>query len=145
LIFNMSKRSKILSILMILAFGIAFFLIFSPIFSPKKAANYPVTQNEKLKKIDPAKIEEDYQAAIKIKFSDFYDYLNSSANDLSKLRSIRDSILSLRVPKKYKGLHYSLVLAIDKLENFELLGKMDDKNESNKIVQRIRIENKWIL
>jgi len=112
-----------------------------PIIFNKKANDQP----DQAKIINIKKMEEQYRAEIKIKFDDFYSYLSSSTSDSGKLESIKSGILALRVPTKYKDLHLKLVLAIDKLENYGRLGKLDDKKSSQNILDQIKIENKWIL
>jgi hypothetical protein len=140
---HISKRSKILSVLFFFALFSVFILIFHPIIKPERTNDQ--IQDKSSKKIDLSKMEDDYRSEIKIRFSEIYTYLTSAAFDSGKLESIKSGILSLRVPVKYKDLHLELVLAIDKMENFEKYGKMDDKKNSLKILDQVKNENKWIL
>jgi hypothetical protein len=139
----MSNRSKILLILFLLALLTLAGLILEPKLFPKKDAVVKDSSSQ-ASDFNSLKIEEAYRAQIKTEYEKVYNYLKESKNNASDLVSIRTAILALRVPTRFRDLHLELVLAIDRMENYEKFGKTSDKTESEKIINRLKTENQWL-
>lgn len=141
----MNKKEKILLILVIAALTVALYLIAtsSPVNNTKQSA--PDNQaGEEGQGIDLVKLEEDYEKEVKSIFADYLRLTAEADLDGARVKQIKNKLLALRTPTKFKDLHLNLVLAMVKMEDFFISGAAEEKVASQRLLSEIKANYIWI-
>lgn len=130
---------KIIILLLIIALALAVYFIYN-----KKPAEEIGNKIGKIEKIDPEKLENNYKAEVKLVFARFLVLAGRDDLSVLELRQVRDELLELKVPTKFKDLHLGFALAISRLENFLSGGDEKEKEISQDIIKKIKQDYDWI-
>lgn len=135
----MLKKPKILIFLLLILFGLILYLIFTSE-SIKPADN----SNQELKPDNLAWLENDYKSQAG-KFFTAYESLISHNNFTEKnIREIKNKLLDLKVPIKFKELHLQFILALNKMENYLSQKDEQEKRHSLKAINQLKADYSWL-
>ena len=137
----MSKKEKILLFLLIMVLAAFLYLIItseSDVIKNKEAVNLEKDDNYL------EELENNYKQKASEILSGYLELLKTSNFNIEQINNIRNELLDLKVPVEYKDLHLSLILAINKMENYLLTGVEQIKTESWQIINRARANYKWL-
>lgn len=135
----MPKKPKILIFLLLILFGLILYLILTSE-SIKPADN----SNKELKPDNLAWLENDYKSRAG-EFFTAYESLISHNNFTEKnIIEIKNKLLDLKVPIKFKELHLQFILAINKMENYLRLKDEQEKKHSLKAVNQLKADYSWL-
>jgi len=86
-----------------------------------------------------------YQMEIKVILNNYLrqtqDESLISVDDVSRTKN---SILGLKMPVQFKGLHLNLVLAMDKMEDYLVDGDEKKLRESKELIKQAKKEYEWL-
>ena len=137
----MSKKEKILLFLLIMVLAAFLYLIItseSDVIKNKEAVNLEKDDNYL------EELRSNYKQKASEILSGYLELSEASNFNIEQINNIRNELLDLKVPAEYKDLHLSLILAINKMENYLLTGVEQIKIESWQIINRARANYKWL-
>lgn len=130
---------KIIILLLVAVLALAVYFIYN-----KKPVGEIGNKIEKIEKVDTEKLENNYKAEVKLIFARFLVLAGRDDLSVLELRQVRDELLELKVPTKFKDLHLGFALAISRLENFLSGGDDKEKEISRDIIKKIKQDYDWI-
>ncbi|KKQ60296.1 MAG: hypothetical protein US81_C0025G0003 [Parcubacteria group bacterium GW2011_GWE2_38_18] len=133
----MSKEKKIYIIGFVAT--IVLIIIFSLFITPKDNR-----ENEEKPRVDLIQLENDYKIKTKALVDSYLLLLQSDSLDLEKLKQIKEQLMSLKVPDKYKDLHIGLVLSIDSVNEAEQGGEKSKKMASIEVLNKEKANYSWL-
>lgn len=143
-----NKKYIIIILIAIIFFAIAGFYIYRG-FNFKtnsqndlKIAGDKNIQNNKEENI--AKIESDYEINFKNIFSNYLNLADSNKLSADDLKKAQAQTLDLKVPTKYKNLHIEFVFALIKMEKYLKTSEIQERDESQKILSKIKADHTWL-
>ena len=137
----MSKKEKILLFLLIMVLAAFLYLIItseSDVIKNKEAVNLEKDDNYL------EELRSNYKQKASEILSGYLELSEASNFNIEQINNIRNELLDLKVPAEYKDLHLSLILAINKMEDYLLTGVEQIKTESWQIINRARANYKWL-
>lgn len=139
----MSKKLKILLVLLIIAVSLFFYLLLTSESldqkSDNKANNASINLSETKEKMTA-----NYKVSVEKIMGD-YSRSDIGSTTISEVSSAKNSLLNLKVPAELKDLHLSLVMAFTKMEDY-LAGKNDEaREESEKIINQAKLNYSWLV
>ncbi len=145
----MSKTAKILLSLIFLCFFAFLYLVLSIekinlSGESQSGIAYSKKQKQTVKKIDWPKIEQDYKNSIKGILADYLRLIKNNNLDVYEIQELRDRLLSITVPPKYKDLHFQLVVAMGKMEKFLENGDKELKLAQENIISNLQNNYQWL-
>ncbi len=135
----MTKRAKIYIFLIFLVLVFILYLILTaePLDKIKNLQlNY---QSQKI-----ADLEENYKVEAKQIFNEYLALINQAGFTQEQISQIKNKLLDLKVPTKFKDLHINLVLALTKMEDYLATGDQMKKTDSQQIINQVETENYWL-
>lgn len=136
----MSKNGKILLALLIAALFLVLYLIINsrPVVRTKDNAGSQV------KKVDLMLLENDYKKEAKAILQEYYELIDKDDLKTEELRAVRDKLLALKVPAKFKDLHLSLVLAVAKIEKSLADDSKEGRIAGQEAINEIKANYTWL-
>jgi len=136
----MTKKAKILIILFSFSLLLILYLFFTsePInkkIEPDKEVKSGTTKIEQL--------EISYRQQAQPIVANYLGLLKNNYT-IDQVSQIKNKLLDLRVPTKFKNLHINLVLALTKMENYLTGGKESEKVESQQIISQAKADYDWL-
>ena len=146
----MVKKDK--AIILVLTIASVFLVILLLITSSLEKSNNSknVSKNSdnpyssEVEMVDLVKLESQYKESTKKLYVDSLNLFKQTSISLESIRQVKKTLLSLTVPKEFKKLHFDLVFALIKLENFVADGNESDKISGTEIIQQIGSDYVWI-
>mgnify|MGYP001607965876 CR=1 FL=1 len=139
----MTKKTKILLVLFVAALLLSLYLIAtSEKVSKNKSGN--LSGNEKGEKVDLVKLENDYKEGAKEAMAGYSRLIQGSAANAGQIEQLKNNLLALKVPAKFKDLHIDLVLAFDKIGKFLETNDEGEKIASQQMINRIKANYVWL-
>lgn len=145
----MSKKGKILLFLLIIIFVVLIYLIITTesdivsnsdiVSSNKETASNQVKNDNYLEEL-----KNNYKENVSKILSQYLKLADQSDFNIAKAESIKDELLGLKMPVEYKDLHFSLILAINKMESYLLEGDEQIKIASRQIINQAKANYKWL-
>lgn len=138
----MTKKAKIIVFLLCLSVVLLLYLILTS--EPK--AKFPqaimkIEQNQ-LTKVE--QLEADYTREVKPIFAELVELINQQKYTNQEVSRLKQQLLNLIVPTKFKNLHLDLFLAIIKMENYLASGKSSEKIESQQLINQAKADYNWL-
>ena len=103
--------------------------------------------NETAKNSNNTKVnvtEEEYTNQLKILVNNYKQVISGDEVDVEKIKTVKEDLLSLVVPVKYKDLHIKIILALIKMERFIEETDQTYKIESNNLINEALANNNWL-
>lgn len=135
----MPKKQKVLFFLLLILFGLILYLIFT------SESIKPVSNLDKTVKPDnSATSETDYKLKVGEFFTAYESLIKDNGLTGENIVELKNKLLALKVPVKFKELHLRFVLALDKMENY--LSQKDEraKGDSFEAVNRLKADYSWL-
>lgn len=135
----MEKKQKILIFLLLILFLLIFYLIFtSEYIEPVNDFIEPAKQDNSVL------IEDDYKLKAKEFFTTYEDLIKNNTLTQENIIELKNKLLDLKVPLKFKELHIKFVLALTKMENY--LNQKDDqiKGDIFQEVNQLKADYSWL-
>lgn len=152
----MTKELKILSILFFSVFLLAIYISFESRLVPVTEQE---TQNQKTEKkviekpkekVDMAVLNNEYKEKTKT-FLTNYEKLVSDKDNLTEISSkinevnkLEEDLMGLTVPEEYKNLHFSFILALNKIENYADTGDQNVVNDGFNMIENMKNQYSWL-
>jgi hypothetical protein len=164
----MSRKAKILILLILLSFSVIFLLIFSS--KPIKVSEN--TKNKKINTIDLVKLEAKYKNDVKKILFEYEQSVASSSENITstsskndiqaagvtenkmqlkevksaKIAELKNKLLNLTVPpvSALMDLHVKLVLAFNKMENYLASNNIKEYKESTDSIKLAKNNYQWL-
>ena len=135
----MKKNEKFLiSILLILFFLVLYLILTSE--STKQINN----SNQQVKQKNSVLLEDDYKSKAKEIFVAYDNLIKNSSFNKENIIELRSKLLGLKVPKKFKDLHYKFVSALDKMEDYLIKNDEQTKSASLQIINQLKADYSWL-
>jgi len=137
----MSKKEKILLFLLVMILVTFIYLIItseSSIIKNKETENFKENDNYL------EELEDSYKQKVSEILSKYLKLAEGSDFNIKQINDVRNELLNLKMPAKYKDLHLSIVLAINKMENYLLAGNEQIKMESQQIINQVKANYIWL-
>ncbi len=135
----MKKNEKILILLLSILFFLVLYLILTS--ESVKQINNPEQQ---AKQTNLVQLEADYKPKAKEVFYSFDILIKNSSFNQENLAELKNKLLELKVPAKFKDLHIQLVLALTKMENYLNNKDEQEKIDSLQMVNQLKANYSWL-
>ena len=134
----MNKKLKVLLLLLAILLLLILYLILTSEsvrdeIKPAPAKNQAAVQ-----------LENNYTTKVKELFNDYLKMVQADSFTLESLAALKNKILDLKVPAKFKELHITLVLALVKMENYLNLQNEQEKIFSQQMVNQLKADYDWL-
>ncbi|MFH1233752.1 MAG: hypothetical protein V1649_03855 [Patescibacteria group bacterium] len=100
--------------------------------------------NLALSNISIAQMENGYKAQAKNIFNDYTRLIINNNYTLDQITQIKNRLLNLKVPAKFKELHVNLVLALTRMENWLINKNESEKIACQQIVDQAKTDYDWL-
>jgi len=135
----MTKKSKVLIALLIILLTLILYLILTSA-SVMRVKNF----SQQAKPENSVLLEADYQPKVKAVFTAYGNLIKDNDFSAGKIAELKDKLLGLKVPAKFKDLHIRFILALIKAENY-LNNKIEqEKSDSLKAVEQLKADYNWL-
>ena len=91
-----------------------------------------------------AGLEENYQDQAKQLFTDYENLAQNNNFTADKITELKNKLLALKVPAKFKELHLQFVLALTKMENYFNQPIQPEKNDSWRMINQLKADYGWL-
>lgn len=91
-----------------------------------------------------ARLEEKYQAQAKNIFSDYEKLIANNNYTIEQITQIKNKLLNLKVPTKFKDLHINLILALTRMENWLINKNESEKIAGEQIINQVKTNYAWL-
>ncbi|MFA6306257.1 MAG: hypothetical protein WCV70_00185 [Patescibacteria group bacterium] len=135
----MDKKQVTLIFLLAILFALVLYLIFTS--GSIKEAGKPAEQT---KQDNSALLENDYKLKAKEFFTAFENLIKDSSFTEENITELKNKLLSLKVPVKFKELHIQFVLALTKMENYFRQKDEQEKSNSLQAVNQLKADYSWL-
>lgn len=140
----MSGRKKILLILGgIILLLFAAVLLSGRFLSGKDLAEKPGEKEGKPAEEAPLS-EDQYQAGVKEIFKDYEFFIRDNNPAAGRLADLKNKLLALRVPAKFKDLHLNLFFSMVRMENFLNQSSAEERKASEEMAEKIKKDYSWL-
>jgi len=136
---NMQKKQKILIFLLLILFLLILYLIFTSE-SVRETTN-PALQ---MKQDNSVMLETDYKVKAKEFFIAYENLIKNSSFTEENITELKNKLLDLIVPVKFKELHIRFVLALTKMENYLSQKDEQEKSSSLEAVNQLKADYSWL-
>jgi len=140
----MAKKQKILIFLLLILFFLILYLIFTSE-SIKEDINVKNTNTEEqTEQASPILLETDYKFKAKEFFDIYQGLIKNNSFTEENIAELKNKLLSLKVPLKFKELHIRFVLALTKMENYLSQKDEREKSDSLQAVNQLKADYSWL-
>jgi len=135
----MEKKAKILIFLLLILFLLILYLIFTS--ESVKEADNP---GQQIKQDSSAMLESDYKVKAKEYFTVCEGLVNNNSFNQANIAGLKNKLLALKVPVKFKELHIQFVLALTRIENY--LSQKDEREKSGGLeaINQLKADYSWL-
>ena len=135
----MPKKQKVLIFLLLILFSLILYLIFTA------ESIKPVSNSEQPVKSDnSALLETDYKLKAKEFFVVFESLIKDNGFTKENITELKNKLLVLKVPVKFKELHLRFVLALNKMENYLSQKNEREKSDSFQAISQLKADYSWL-
>ena len=135
----MNKKQKILIFLLLILLLLVLALIFtSESFKPENNFVQEVKPNNSVL------LEADYKQKAKELFNIYDSLIKNDSFNKENIAELKNKLLALTVPVKFKELHLQFVLALTGTENYLNQEGEEGKNNSLDVVNQLKIDYSWL-
>lgn len=135
----MRKKQKILIFLLLILFFLVLYLIFT-----SESARLPDNSAEQANSNNAILLKEDYKLKAKEFFSVFENLANAGGFTQGNTAELKNKLLDLKVPVKFKDLHIKFIMALAGVEDY-LAGKGGSfKSGSLQVVNQLKADYSWL-
>ena len=135
----MAKKDNFLIFLLVILLVLVFYLILTSE-SVKRTENF----SQEVKNNAAVALETNYKDKAKQIFAD-YEKLTQDKNFTNeKIAELKNKLLGLKVPTKFKELHIQFVLALTKIENYLSRQDEQEKSISQQITNQLKADYSWL-
>jgi len=135
----MDKKQKILIWLLLILFLLVLYLIFTSE-SVKETNN----SAEQIKQGSSATLETDYKLKAKEFFAAYENLIKDNSFTEKNIAELKNKLLSLKVPVKFKELHIRFVLALTGMENYLSQKVERGKSDSFQAINQLKADYSWL-
>lgn len=135
----MAKKQKFLILLLLVLFGLVLYLILT-----SESTGTVSDSEQPAKSGEAARLEAGYRSKAREFFMAFDGLIRSDNFNGENIRELKNKLLDLKVPAKFKELHLKFVLALSKLEDYS--GEKDEgkKSDSLKTIGQLKADYGWL-
>lgn len=135
----MLKKQKILIFLLLIFFGLILYLILT------SESIKPVSHSEQPVKSDSsAWLETDYKLKAKEFFTAYESLIKNNGFTEKNIMELKNKLLALKVPVKFKELHLRFVMALNKMENYLSQKNEREKGNSFQAISQLKADYSWL-
>jgi len=134
----MNKKLKVLFLLLAVLLLLVLYLILTSESAREESRPAPA-KNEAA-----VQLENNYTTKAKELFNDYSKMVQADSFTLEGLAALKNKILDLKVPTKFKELHINLVLALTKMENYLNSRNEQEKIFSQQMVNQLKADYSWL-
>ncbi len=138
----MTKNIKILIFSLLILFLLVLYLIFTS--GSIKETSVPADTAEQIKKDDMVLLENDYKSKTKEFFGAYENLIKDNNFTEENVTELKNKLLNLMVPVKFKELHIQFVLALTKMENYFRQKDEQEKSDSLRAVNQLKADYSWL-
>ena len=135
----MAKKQKILIFLLLILFLLILYLIFTSE-SVKRTDSFARLTGQD----SSASLENDYKLKAKEFFTAYENLIKSDSFTGANIAELKNKLLGLKVPVKFKELHIRLVLALTKMENYLNQKDERDTSDSSQAINQLKADYSWL-
>ncbi|MDD4271765.1 MAG: hypothetical protein PHF50_03085 [Patescibacteria group bacterium] len=135
----MEKKQKILIFILLILFGLILYLIFTS--ESVKETNNPAPQT---KQDNSAMLESNYKAKAKEFFTAYENLIKDNSFTGQNIAELKNNLLDLKVPLKFKELHIQFVLALTRMENYLNQEDEREKSASLQAINQLKADYSWL-
>lgn len=143
----MTNKSKIFIFFIIILLFIAVYLavISKPVKQdqPEKQ-NGAKTNNAVDAVLNLDLLEKSYKLETKVILANYLRIAQDETINIESVKRTKEQLLSLKVPTEFKELHLSLILSLDKMEDYLESGDEADKLKSQEMIEEQKAEYEWL-
>jgi hypothetical protein len=139
LIFKIMAKKNIIIIILAVAVLLVLYLIFKS--KPVEIDNKNNKTSNQVEKVDLEQMEKNYEKDVKVIINDYLAILKKNDLKLEEVMIIRDKLLALKLPPKYKDMHLKLVLSASKVVE---AGGKEGIIEAVKIINELKANYVWL-
>lgn len=132
----MPKKQKILIFLWLILFGLILYLIFTS----ESVSN----SKQPLKPDNSALLETNYKLKTKEFFNVGENLIKNNSFTEANIAELKNKLLDLKVPVKFKELHIRFVLALTKMENYLRQKDEREKGGSFQAISQLKADYSWL-
>lgn len=135
----MAKKQKVLIFLWLILLGLILYLIFTSE-SIKPVSNF----KQPLKPDNSAWLENNYKLKAKEFFAVGENLIKNNSFTEENVAELKNKLLSLKVPVKFKEPHIRFVLALNRIENY--LNQKDEREKSHSFqaLSQLKADYSWL-
>ena len=135
----MAKKQKILIFLLLILLGLILYLILT------SESIKPVSNLDKIAKPDNSSLlETDYKLKAKEFFTSYQSLIKNNGFTEKNIMELKNKLLGLKVPVKFKELHLRFILALNKMENYLSRKDEREKDDSFKAISQLKADYSWL-
>jgi len=135
----MEKKTKILIFLLLILFFLILYLILTSE-SVKETNNFA----PQIKQDNSVLLETDYKLKAKEFFGVYESLIKDNSFTEKNITELKNKLLGLKVPAKFKELHIRFVLALTKMENYLSQKDEREKSDSFQAVNQLKADYSWL-
>lgn len=135
----MDKKQAILIFLFVILFFLVLYLIFTS--ESAKVINIPA---EQAKPDNAVLLETDYRLKAKEFFAVFENLIENNSFTEENIAELKNKLLNLKVPAKFKDLHIRFILALTKMENYFRQKDEREKSNSFQVADQLKADYGWL-
>jgi len=135
----MTKRGRILILLIIFFLLIIVYLILTTETVVKNDQVNSATDQNKI-----IELEQQYKKQVIAIFNDYTKLITGESYTLEQVSQLKNRLLDLKVPTKFKDLHINFVLSLTRLENYLLDKDEAEKAKSQQVIGQLKADYSWL-
>lgn len=137
----MEKKQKILIFLLLILLALIAYLILT---SESVKPTAPAAKSQPAEQEKAARLEADYQSGVKPIFADYGKLDGENNITADKIAELKNRLLALKVPAKFKELHIRLVQILDGMQDYLSQNNQKMKNQSSQIFNQLKADYSWL-
>ncbi|MFH0955685.1 MAG: hypothetical protein V1801_00495 [Candidatus Falkowbacteria bacterium] len=135
----MEKKQKTLIFLLLILFLLILYLIFTSE-SVRETTNFA----PQIKQDDSVSLETGYKLKAKEFFIIFENLIKNNSFAEENIAELKNKLLDLKVPVKFKELHIRFVLALTRMENYLRQKDEQEKGSSLQEINQLKADYSWL-
>ncbi|MBU0722451.1 hypothetical protein KKA93_03285 [Patescibacteria group bacterium] len=135
----MLKKQKILIFLLLIIFLLILYLIFT-----SESVKQTNSLNQWIKQDSSVLLEADYKPKAKEIFTAYQSLTENNSFTNKNIMELKNKLLDLKVPVKFKELHIQFVLALIKMENYLSQKDEQEKSDSSQAINQLKVDYNWL-
>jgi len=135
----MTQRGRILILLIIFFLLIIVYLILTAETVVKNDQVNSATDQNKI-----IELEQQYKKQVIAIFNDYTKLITGESYTLEQVSQLKNRLLDLKVPTKFKDLHINFVLSLTRLENYLLDKDEAEKAKSQQVIGQLKADYSWL-